>query len=79
MKILQEIHLTMKRQMVQGPTGDDDEIKLWKAWMMEMLKNEGNISMTTMNGSEQASEDYNKFLYARVTHSNCQYSIICKK
>ena len=26
--------------------------------------------MTMMNGLEQASEDYKKFLYARVTHSN---------
>ena len=39
--------------VVQGPTGDDDENKLWKAWMMEMLINDGDISTTTMNGSEQ--------------------------
>ena len=32
--------------------------------------NDSNISMTTTNGSEQASEDYKKFLYARATHSN---------
>ena len=32
--------------------------------------NDGDISMTTMNGSEQVSEDYKKFLYARATHSN---------
>ena len=37
--------------------------------MMEMT-NDSNISMTTMNGSEQASEDYKRFLYARATHSN---------
>ena len=29
-----------------------------------------NISMTTMNGPEQMSEDYKKFLYARATHSS---------
>ena len=56
--------------VVQGPTGDDDEIELWKAWMMEMLMNDSDISTTTMNGSEQASEDYKKFLYARAMHSN---------
>ena len=32
--------------------------------------NDGDISMTTMNGSEQVSEDYKKFLYTRATHSN---------
>ena len=56
--------------IVQDPTGDDDEIELQKAWMMEMLMNDGNISTTTMSGSEQVNQDYKKFLYARVTHSN---------
>ena len=32
--------------------------------------NDGDISTTMMNGSEQVSEDYKKFLYARATHSN---------
>ena len=59
-----------KVTLIQGPTGDDDEIELQKAWTMEMLMNDGDISMTTTNGSEQASEDYKKFLYARATHSN---------
>ena len=56
--------------VVQGPTGGDDKKELWKAWMMEMLTNDVDISMTMMNGSKQASEDYKKFLYARATHSN---------
>ena len=56
--------------VVQGPTGDDDEIKSWKAWTMEMLTNDSDISMTMMNRLEQVSEDYKNFLYARVTHSN---------
>ena len=55
---------------VQGPMGDNDKIKLWKAWMTEMLMNDSYISMTTMSGLEQANRDYKKFLYARVTHSN---------
>ena len=32
--------------------------------------NNGNISTTMMNGLEQVSGDYKKFLYARATHSN---------
>ena len=56
--------------VVQGPTTDDDKKESQKAWMMEMLMNEGNISMKMMNESEQACEDYKKFLYARATHSN---------
>ena len=56
--------------VVQGPTGDDDENELWKAWTMEMLMSDSDISMTMMNGPEKMSEDYKKFLYARVTHSN---------
>ena len=56
--------------VVQGPTGDDDKNELQKAWTMQMLMNDGDISMTMTNGSEQASEAYKKFLYARATHSN---------
>ena len=56
--------------VVQGPTDDDDENESWKAWTMEMLMSDGNISMTTMNGPEQMSDEYKKFLYARATHSN---------
>ena len=43
--------------VVQGPAGGDDENKLQKAWTMEMLMSDGNISMTMMNGPEQVSED----------------------
>ena len=56
--------------VVQGPTDDDDENKSWKAWTMEMLMNDGDISMTMMNGPEQMSEDCKKFLYSRAAHSN---------
>ena len=55
--------------IVQSPTGDD-KIKSQKAWMMEMLTNNGNISMTMTSGPEQANGDNKKFLYARATHSN---------
>ena len=55
---------------VQGPMGDDDKIELQKAWTMEMLMNNSDISMTKTNGLEQAKEDHKKFLYARAIHSN---------
>ena len=53
-----------------GPTGDDDENESQKAWTMEMLTSDGDISMTMMNGPEKMSDEYKKFLYARATHSN---------
>ena len=55
---------------VQGPMGDNNKIKLRKAWTVEMPTNDGNILMTTMTGLEQAREDYKKFLYARAIHSS---------
>ena len=56
--------------MVQGPTDDNDENKLWNAWTMEMLMNDNDISMSMMNEPEQVSEEDKKFLYARAVHSN---------
>ena len=56
--------------MVQGPTDDDDENELWKAWTMEMLTNNGDISTSMMHEPEQMSEENKKFLYARAVHSN---------
>ena len=53
-----------------GPADDDDENESCKAWTMEMLMNDGNISMTKMNEEESMSEDEKKFLYARAVHSN---------
>ena len=56
--------------VVQGPSDDDDKNELCKAWTMEMLMNDGNISMSMMNEQEQMSEEDKKFLYARAVHSN---------
>ena len=55
---------------VQGPTDDNDKNKLWKAWTMEMLTNDSDISMSMTNEPEQVSEQDKKFLYARAVHSN---------
>ena len=56
--------------VAQGPADDDDKNELCKAWTMEMLMNDGDISMSMMNEQESMSEDDKKFLYARVVHSN---------
>ena len=56
--------------MVQGPSDDNDENESQKAWTMEMLTNDSDISMSMMNEKEQVSETDKKFLYARAIHSN---------
>ena len=65
--------------VVQGPTDDDDddENKSWKAWKMEMLMNNSDISTSMMNVPHQMSEENKNFLYARAVHSNhsIQYHI----
>ena len=59
--------------VVQVPSDDNDKNELWKAWTMEMLMNDGDISTSMMNEQEQVSEEDKKFLYARAVLSN--YSI----
>ena len=56
--------------VVQGPSDDDDEKESRKAWTMEMLMNDGDISTSMMNEQESMSEDDKKFLYTRAVHSN---------
>ena len=56
--------------VVQGPSDDDDEKESCKAWTMEMLMNDGDISTSMMNEQESMSEDDKKFLYTRAVHSN---------
>ena len=56
--------------VVQGPTDDDDESESWKAWTMERLMSDGDISVSMMNEPKQMSEEYKKVLYARASHSN---------
>ena len=55
---------------VEGPTDDDNENESRKAWTMEMLMNDGDISANTMNEVESMSDDEKMFLYARAVHSN---------
>ena len=49
---------------------DDDENKSCKAWTMEMLTNDDDISISMMNEQESLSKDDKKFLHARAVHSN---------
>ena len=56
--------------VAQGPVDDDDKNELQKAWTMEMLMNDGHISMNTMNEEESMRDDEKMFLYAMVVHSN---------
>ena len=55
---------------VQGPADDDNENESQKAWTMEILMNNGDISTNTMNEVELMSDDEKMFLYARAVHSN---------
>ena len=55
---------------IEGPTDDDNENESRKAWTIEMLTNDGDISANTMNEVESMSDDEKMFLYARVVHSN---------
>ena len=55
---------------VQGPMDDDNENESRKAWTMEMLTKDGDISANTMNEVESMSDDEKMFLYARAVHSN---------
>ena len=63
--------------MAQGPADDDDENEPRKAWTMEMLMNDSDISTNMMNEEELMSDDEKRFLYARAVHSNhsIQYHI----
>ena len=56
--------------VTQGPADDDDENESHKAWTMEMLTNDSDISTSMRYEEETMSEDEKKFLYARVVHSN---------
>ena len=49
---------------------DDNENESRKAWTMEMLMNDGDISANTKNEAESMSDDEKMFQYARAMHTN---------
>ena len=55
---------------VQGPTDDNNKNESRKAWTMEMLMYDVNISANTTNEEESMSDDEKMFLYVRAVHSN---------
>ena len=55
---------------VQGPMDDKNENESQKAWTMEMLTNDSNISANMTNEAESMSDDEKMSLYARAVHSN---------
>ena len=54
----------------QGPSDHNYKNESQKAWTMEMLMKNGDISMGMANEPEQLSEEDKKFLYARAVCSN---------
>ena len=56
--------------IAQGPTDDDNENESRNAWTIEMLMNNGNISMNMTNEEVSMSDDEKMFLYAGAVHSN---------
>ena len=56
--------------IAQDPRDDDNENESQKAWTMEMLMNDGNISTNMTNEDVSMSDDEEMFLYARAVHSN---------
>ena len=56
--------------IVQGPVDDDNKNKSRKAWTMEMLMNDGDISTNMTNEEVSMSDDEKMFLYTRAVHSN---------
>ena len=55
---------------VQGPVNDDNKNESRKAWTMEMLMNDSDISTNMTNEEESMSDDEKMFLYTRAVHSN---------
>ena len=65
-----EISFNKLTMVVQGPSDHNDKNESQKSWTMEMLTNDGDISMSMMNEPEQVTKEDKKFLYARAVHSN---------
>ena len=55
---------------VQGPTDNNKKNESRKAWTMEMLMNNGDISTNSTSGEESMNDVERMFLYARAVHSN---------
>ena len=65
--------------VAEGPADDDDENESHKAWTMEMLTNDGDISMSMMNEEESMSKDEkSSYMLERYTQTT-RYNTTCTK
>ena len=64
---------------VQGPADDDNKNESRKAWTMEMLMNDGNISTNTTNEEESMSDDEKCSCTPGRRTQITRYNIICIK
>ena len=58
---------------------DDNENESRKVWTMEMLMNDRDISMNTMNEEESMNEDEKSSYTPERSTQTTQYNIICIK
>ena len=65
--------------VVKGPVDDDDENESRKAWTMEMLTNDSNISTSMMNEQESMSEDEKSAYIPELYIQTTRYSTTCIK
>ena len=65
--------------VAQGPVDDDDENESCKAWTMEMLTNDSDISMSMMNEEESMSEDEKSSYMPEWYTQTTQYNTTCTK
>ena len=62
-----------------GPADDDDENELRKAWTIEILMNNSDISTNMMNEEESMSDDEKCSYMPGESIQITQYNIICIK
>ena len=65
--------------MAKGPVDDDVKNELHKAWTMEMLMNDGDISTSMMNEQELMSEDEKSSYMPELYTQTTRYSTTCIK
>ena len=65
--------------VAQGPADDDDENESCKAWTMEMLMNNDNISTSMMNEQESMSENERSSNMPEWYTQIIRYSTTCTK
>ena len=65
--------------VAQGPVEDDNENESQKVWTMEMLMNDRDISMNTMNEEESMNEDEKSSYTPEWSTQTTRYNIICIK